>query len=59
MSGLRDHLLRQGVNVETEWMQRLGGWDSVAEAQQGGILRARYADEWAVQADDCTYLDGC
>lgn len=38
-----------------------GAWDSVAEAQQAGVLRGRYADEWAVYlvANGCTYLDAC
>ena len=36
-----------------------GTWGSVAEAEQGGILRARYADEWAayLDANGCTYQD--
>jgi len=36
-----------------------GGWDTVAEAQQAGILRALYADEWAayLDANGCTYQD--
>ena len=36
-----------------------GDWNSVAEAEQGGTLRAQYADEWAawLEASDCTYLD--
>ena len=38
---------------------RLGGWDSVSEAEQAGTLRARYADEWAtyLNAKGCTYRE--
>ncbi|MEE9534248.1 MAG: hypothetical protein V3W06_07505 [Acidimicrobiia bacterium] len=36
-----------------------GAWDSVAEAEQAGTLRGRYADEWAayLDANGCTYQD--
>ncbi len=36
-----------------------GPWDSVAQAEQGGVLRARYADEWVayLEANGCTYTD--
>jgi hypothetical protein len=35
-----------------------GDWNSVAEAEQGGKLRAQYVDEWVawLEASDCTYL---
>ena len=38
-----------------------GSWDSVEEAKQNGILRVRYADEWAayLEANNCTYRDDC
>lgn len=38
-----------------------GNWSSVEEAEQSGILRAQYADEWAayLQDNNCTYLDRC
>jgi hypothetical protein len=38
-----------------------GDWDSVAEAEQGGILRALYVADWAafLEANDCTYQDVC
>ena len=28
-----------------------GDWDSVAEAEQGGKLRAQYVDEWAASLE--------
>jgi hypothetical protein len=36
-----------------------GTWDSIAEAEQEGILRALYADEWAAHLDTngCTYQE--
>jgi hypothetical protein len=36
-----------------------GNWDSIAEAEQEGILRALYADEWAAHLDTngCTYQE--
>lgn len=36
-----------------------GGWDTVAEAEEAGILRSLYADEWAAYLDSngCTYQD--
>jgi hypothetical protein len=34
-------------------------WNSVAEAEQSGILRAQYVSEWVayLEANDCTYQD--
>jgi len=34
-------------------------WDSVADAEQAGILRAQYVADWAayLEANDCTYQD--
>ncbi len=34
-------------------------WDSVADAEQSGILRAQYVADWAayLEANDCTYQD--
>jgi len=34
-------------------------WNSVAEAEQSGILRAQYVADWAayLEANDCTYQD--
>lgn len=36
-----------------------GGWNSVEEAEQMGLLRNRYAYEWAayLEANGCTYTD--
>jgi len=38
-----------------------GNWTTVDEAEENGILTARYADEWAIylEENNCTYLDGC
>jgi ketosteroid isomerase-like protein len=38
-----------------------GGWDSVAEAEQSGILLAQYVAEWVafLEANDCTYEGTC
>ena len=36
-------------------------WDSVADAEQSGILRAQYVADWAayLEANDCTYQGTC
>ena len=36
-------------------------WTTVEEAEQNGLLTAEFAAEWAayLEANDCTYLDGC
>ena len=38
-----------------------GSWETVEEAEVAGTLRAQYAAKWAtyLEANDCTYLDGC
>jgi hypothetical protein len=38
-----------------------GSWETVEEAEVAGKLRAHYAAKWAtyLEANDCTYLDGC
>ena len=38
-----------------------GSYETVDEAEAAGALLARYAAEWAtyLEANDCTYLDGC
>ena len=38
-----------------------GIWNSVAEAEQNGLLFAQYAEEWAafLDASDCVYPDVC
>jgi hypothetical protein len=38
-----------------------GSWETVEEAKVAGNLRAHYAAKWAtyLEANDCTYLDGC
>jgi ketosteroid isomerase-like protein len=38
-----------------------GDWNSVAEAEQSGILRAQYVAEWVafLEANDCTYQGVC
>jgi hypothetical protein len=35
--------------------------ESIEEAEVSGLLLAQYAAEWAayLEANDCTYLDGC
>ena len=37
-----------------------GDWNSVAEAEQAGILRAQYVSEWVAyrEANDCTFQPG-
>jgi len=38
-----------------------GSYETAAEAEAAGTLRAQYAAEWAtyLEANNCTYLDGC
>ncbi len=38
-----------------------GNWTTVDEAEENGILTARYAAEWATYLNDngCGYSDGC
>ncbi len=38
-----------------------GSWETVEEAEAEGIFTAKWAAEWAtyLEANDCTYLDGC
>jgi hypothetical protein len=42
-------------------MESLDWGDSIEEAEVSGLLQAQYAAEWAayLDANDCTYLDGC
>lgn len=51
-----------GVNSFDSWLGanhgdesagvEFGDWNSVAEARAGGLLRARYAEEWAAERDE-------
>lgn len=38
-----------------------GSWETPEEAEASGILTAQFAAEWSayLEANDCTYLDGC
>ncbi len=42
-------------------VESLGWGESIEEAEVAGVLLAQYAAEWAayLEANDCTYLDGC
>jgi hypothetical protein len=42
-------------------LESLGWGESIEEAEASGVLVAQYAAEWAayLEANDCTYLDGC
>ena len=52
-----DRWLEENHSEDFDTRIRAGAWDSVAEAEQAGTLRGRYADEWAayLDANGCTY----
>jgi hypothetical protein len=54
-----DRWLAENHSEDFDTRIPFGTWGSVAEAEQAGTLRGRYADEWAayLDANGCTYQD--